>query len=44
MSRRLMQAKALDDTIFAGFGMLVVFCLTSLFLGSVVTYLMGSLG
>lgn len=40
MSRRLMQAKAVDDMILHGLGALTVFCLACLFLGSFVTYLL----
>ena len=39
MSRRLMQAKAVDDTIIQGLGALVVFCIACYFLGSAATYL-----
>ncbi len=39
MSRRLMQAKAVDDTILHGLLALIVFCIAGLFLGSALSYL-----
>lgn len=44
MSRRLMQAKAVDDTILHGLLALIVFCVASLFLGSAISYLISYFG
>lgn len=43
MSRRLMQAKAADDTVLLGVGIIVAFAVVSVFFGSVLMYLIGLL-
>ena len=43
MSRRLMQAKAADDTVLLGIGIIVAVAVVSLFFGSVLMYLIGLL-